>query len=66
MNEYVDKRPISGMFEDEFIFEKVENRLDERAVMQKDFFFKNIRTFFIVRLMPMVIFNPWASNRKIR
>lgn len=37
MHEHVDKRPVPGVFEHEFIFEIIENRLDERAFVQKDF-----------------------------
>ncbi len=44
------------LFEHEFIFEKVENRLDERAFTQKIFFSKDIRTFFMCALNTHVDF----------
>jgi hypothetical protein len=40
MHKYVDKRSASGMFQHEFIFEIIENRLNERAFAQEKFLFK--------------------------
>ncbi len=37
MHEYVDKRSMPEVFKHEFVFEVVENRLDERAFAQKIF-----------------------------
>ena len=40
VHEHVDKRPVPGVFEHQFVFEIVENRLYERAFAQKDFLLK--------------------------
>ena len=46
VHEHVDKRPVSGVFEHEFVFEIIENRLDERAFTQKDFLFERHQNIF--------------------
>lgn len=37
MYKHIDKRPMSGVFEHQFVLKIVENRLYERALAQKDF-----------------------------
>ena len=46
MHKHVDKKPVSGVFEHEFVFEIIENSLDERAFTQKDFLFERHQNIF--------------------
>ncbi len=64
MHEYVDKRSMSEMLEHEFVFEVVENRLDERAFAQKNFLLERHQNIFHGAFYPRDYFQSPSHQTK--
>ena len=59
MYEHVDNRSVSRVLQHEFIFKIIEN-----CFHKSSFSSKIINTFFMLLFIPVINFNPRASNRR--